>query len=723
MPFLIDIPRDWIIEAESWQWAAAIGMAGAIALGLYGWNSAIKRRATGQGLPAWGRWAMGLMRFCTLGILGFLLLEPLIQSVVYDEENPVAIVLVDESASVLARNDAATADTLNEWTAALIRDLTDLGMDVERYGFAGELRPVVDVDSALSWDGAQTNLNAAIRTLTPRIENRNIAGIVLASDGLVNRGASPVYGVQWPNLPVWTVGLGDTTAVRDRWINTVNHNAVAYLGNSFPVQAIVESQGMDGQAGQLEVLHNGRVIASESWRTTGSSERTKLEFMLTAEATGLQKYTLRVATTEGEFDPRNNQRTLYIDVLESRRVIACIGAAAHPDLGAIRMALEALESYEIRAFDVASLRNPNALTDALNDADVVIAHNLFGKRWGGMEWTKLLAMNDLPVWWLAADESTWESLQRDNDLGVQMTASGDLMQTHQARLNPAFSALEWPEGLAETLREWPPFFGPFEQVTWSPAWSTLAFRQFGDVETNDAFWGMRGASSGSKQILSIGEGLWRWRMRNFALNQSHAQFDTFIQRQVQFLAAEDARKRLVVQTEKRIGADQRVYFSGQAFDAAWTPMRDAIIELKLTDEAGQVFTRTMLPATRGFEADFGRMPAGTYRWEAMTTLDGTAFDDGGMLIVEDSQIERTHAAADLEVLAQVSDITGGTFLGHWKDTASEAVGTAIETAGIPATIRHEQTQLRDAIDWRLWLAVALVLLTVEWIVRRRNLGY
>ena len=87
------------------------------------------------------------------------------------------------------------------------------------------------------------------------------------------------------------------------------------------------------------------------------------------------------------------------------------------------------------------MRDPNDLTDALNQADVVIAHNIFGKRWVGMQWTKLLAMNDLPVWWLAADASTWEALQRENDLGVQMTATGDLTQTHRARLNPAFSAL------------------------------------------------------------------------------------------------------------------------------------------------------------------------------------------------------------------------------------------------------------------------------------------
>lgn len=723
MPFQIDIPRDWIIEAEVWQLVTLLVMAGAIAFGLYGWNAAVQQRSTGRGLPGWLRWAMGLMRFIALGIIGFLLIEPLIRSTEYDEEKPIAILLVDESASILSRTEHSTADTINSWSKAIMEDLIDRGLDVERYGFASHLRPIVSVDSAFRWDGSQTNLNEAIRTLNPRIENRNVAGIVLASDGLINRGASPVYGVQWPNLPVWAVGLGDTSAVRDRWINSVNHNAVAYLGNAFPVQAFIESQGMEGRAGQLEVVHNGNVIARKSWKTVSNSERTKIELMLNAESTGLQKYLLRIAVTNGEYDISNNQRTLYIDVLESRRVIACIGAAAHPDLGAIRMALESMESYQVKAFDIASLRNPNDLTDALNQADLVIAHNLLGKRWGGMEWSKLLAMNNLPIWWLAADESTWNALQDYNELGVQMSVSSDLIQTHQTRLNPSFASLEWPEGLAEAIRKWPPILGPFEQMTWSPAWSTLANRQFGDVETNDAFWGLRGSSSGSKQILSIGEGFWRWRMRNFAESQSHELFDIFIQRQVQFLAAEDLRKRLVVQTEKRVGADQRMTFRAQAFDAAWTPMRDANIELKLTDEEDQVFTRTMLPATRGFLADFGRMPAGTYEWEASSTLDGTSFDTNGLVIVEDTQIERTHAAAHLDILDQVAQNTGGSFLGYWKDTEITAAGDAIEATGMPSVIRHENTQLREAIDWRFFLILALTLLTIEWIVRRRNLGY
>lgn len=724
MPFQIDIPQDWIIEAEAWEWATVLGIAGAIAIGLYGWNARIRKRSTGQGLPPWGRWGMGILRFSAVGILGFLLLEPLIRSVQYDEEKPVAIVLMDESESVLVRADSSEAGALKDWSDAVYETLNSEDLVVERYGFGSALRPLESSsDSTYAWTGAQTNIDEAIRSLSPRLENRNIAGVLLASDGLVNRGASPIFGVQWPNFPVHTVGLGDTTAVRDRWIHRVNHNTVAYLGNAFPLQTFVESQGLADQSGRIEIVHNGTTIASESWTSDGEFERTKFDFMLPADAIGLQRYTVRIAALDGEYDKTNNSRTVYIEVLESRRIVACVSAAAHPDIGALRMALEAMESYELRLFDLSTLKNPNALTDALNEADVVIAHNLLGKRWGGMEWTKLLAMNNLPVWWWAADEAAWGHLQSNNDLGVQLTQSGDLNQTHRARLNPGFSLLEWPEGVSDALRSWPPFFGPFEQATWSPAWSQLLFRQFGDVQTQDAFWGLRGSATGTKQILTIGEGLWRWRMRNYALEQNHDSFDALVQRQVQFLAAEDARQRLTVQTEKRIGADQRLEFTAQAYDAAWNPFRDATIELTLTDESGQAYTQTMLPSASGYAADFGRMPAGTYRWEALSELDGTAFDASGLVIVNDTQIERAQLAADHTTLQRISEATGGNHLGDWRGADAAAVRDAFLQSGLPAVVRHEQTNLREAIDWPFWLLLAMALLALEWIIRRRNLGY
>ena len=148
LPFQIDFPTDWIIEAEAWQWAAVIGMAGPLPLACMDGMRNCQASSTGQGLPGWGRWAMGLMRFCALGIIGFLLLEPLIQSVDTTKKNP--------------SPSCSSTRALPSWHARMPQPptpstpgptpwskiLSQRGLEVERYGFAGELRPIIEVDSA-----------------------------------------------------------------------------------------------------------------------------------------------------------------------------------------------------------------------------------------------------------------------------------------------------------------------------------------------------------------------------------------------------------------------------------------------------------------------------------------------------------------------------------------------------------------------------------------------
>jgi hypothetical protein len=44
-------------------------------------------------------------------------------------------------------------------------------------------------------------------------------------------------------------------------------------------------------------------------------------------------------------------------------------------------------------------------------------------------------------------------------------------------------------------------------------------------------------------------------------------------------------------------------------------------------------------------------------------------------------------------------------------------------SGLPATILHEQVALQDGVEWIPILMLALLLLAVEWIIRRRTIGY
>ena len=261
----LSLPSQWIIEAEPWQWFA-VGTPGILAAWwLYGRSGGgVEKKSTGGGLSVIGRLGLALIRWCAITILTFLLLEPLIREIELEKEEPIAVVLVDQSASILARIDSVSgAQALNDWFKELGRELEELGLGTEWYGFDRSLFELASEDPpTFRWKGAQTNLSEAIQELNDRIENRNIAGIILASDGLVNRGADPEYGTSWPLAPTFTVGLGDTTRHEDRWIVRVNHNQIAYLNNTFPVEAIVQSQGMEGQNASVRSKCGGQRIRS-----------------------------------------------------------------------------------------------------------------------------------------------------------------------------------------------------------------------------------------------------------------------------------------------------------------------------------------------------------------------------------------------------------------------------------------------------------------------------
>ncbi len=341
----MSLPSQWIIEAEPWHWFA-IGAPGFFAAWwLYGrGGKAIERKSTGGGLTVAARLLLGLVRWSAFTLLAFLLLEPLIRSIELDKEEPVAVMLIDQSASILARTDGSEEELdLKRWFQALGSELEAKGLRTEWYGFDQNLNEnILESDAPLRWDGTQTNLSAAITELNDRIENRNIAGIVLASDGLINRGVDTEYGTSWPLAPVYTVGLGDTTRHEDRWIVRVNHNQIAYLNNTFPVEAVIQSQGMEGQQGRVRIFQGSKQLAESEWICQNNQDIKRVKFMLPASVIGTQRFRLEASLGNNEFDESNNQRNFYVEILESRRMITCIADAPHPDLGAIALALDDL---------------------------------------------------------------------------------------------------------------------------------------------------------------------------------------------------------------------------------------------------------------------------------------------------------------------------------------------------------------------------------------------
>ena len=718
-------PNQWLIEAAPWQWALCIVLPFAAAWWMYGRGSGTQKTTTGGGMGLGGRMGLALLRTTVLVMLAFLLLEPLIRSIQLNREEPVVILLLDESASVLRSADSIRVrEQLRAWPMALSESLNEQGMALETFGFSSELnaRDIEDW-STTQWDGGQTNLEAAIKELEARFENRNLAGLILASDGLINRGAQPEYSSHWPATPLYTIGLGDTTTVRDRWIERVDHNRVAYLGNTFPVEVVVQSQGMAHDIATIEVLHRSKTIATQTWDPTSNQTSERFEFMLPAEGLGMQRYEVRCNIGANEANTNNNRFPFYVDVLESKRQVLIVSDAPHPDINALALALQEQDQTEVEVLHTTNLKDANALLGAIEKADVLIAHNVLGQSFGAMSWPRLIEMNQKPCWWILSDDASQTGLASMSDWGVRLEQSRGLTETHRIRLNPNFGLFEVSDAVDVACSQWPPMQGPFGSISWSPAWNPLFYRQLGNLETEQACWAVREPSADLRMAITVGQGFWNWRMRNYLQNESHDAFNGLIQRQVQFLGSEQKKDRLSIATPQTIEVDQRFELTAEVYDAALLPVNGATIDLLLKSEDGAEFTAVFIERNQRYVLDAGRLEAGSYNWVASCQLDRELFEQSGTVIVHGMQAEQNSKPADHNLLLRLSERTGGAFCGILDDTATDRIRLAMERNGSPAAILHEQVKLNELIAWESILWCLLALLTIEWVVRRRAFGY
>ena len=297
--------------------------------------------------------------------------------------------------------------------------------------------------------------------------------------------------------------------------------------------------------------------------------------------------------------------------------------------------------------------------------------------------------------------------------------------THRVGAAPApgFVLFQWPEGWQERAAGWPPVTDGLGAVVRSAPWQPALLSQVGPVVTDAPLLAFRTDGANRRWAISHGEGWWRWRTAEFARHDDAVAFDELVVRTVQYLASKDDIRRFRVEAPQRLEADLGIPFRAQVFDASLEPLLGQTIHLTLTDSAGTQFDFDFAEATGGYTLDIGRMPAGRYRWRATTALEGNQAESTGDLILEDVQAEWTAKRADSGLLRRISQSTGGASLGNWEQVTPQAAVQAMAQAAPTQTLLHETVTLQDVIRWP-WLLLALLsLLTLEWVVRRRTVGY
>ena len=689
--------RDLVLDAPLLQVCLALTLVVAAAALLYRID-----RGNRHLHPAL-RATLGVVRAAILATLVLLLFRPVLRSTESHTDQPVLLVLQDASRSI--------AEDHPDWSTVLAPFLSNLpaaegqaGADIRTYAFGSDLR---EWQPGEGLEDPTTDLSSAIERLTGQWAGRPIGAVVLATDGRFNRGQDPETEGLPLGAPVHVIALGDTTFRKDVRLDRVLHNDVAGLGNRFPIEVEVGGQGVEGTLG---VTLTGQGLRQrQDIRLQRGGAPVTLTFLVEADLPGIRRYTVTVDAVEGEVNLENNRRNLTIDVIERRKRLLLIGPAPHPDQGAWANALSGNANYEVVQSTLEEAGDLSA--DAW---DGVLFFGFDPGRRDARERFQQVRTARIPAGIIVDPKADFDAV-RNLAIGLDVRPTRDGLTTDpKGTVNPAFPHFEVDDALEDLLLEVPPLVSPFGEVAWGAAHSPLLFQRIGGIRTEYPLLSVAQTEAGRLMVL-LGEGSWRWRQVGYLRTGSHTAFDNMVGQLAQYLTSDPGIDRFRVEAPRLIDEDERLTFQARVYDATLQPQAGADIALVLTDSLGTQFDYRFSASGAGYSLDAGRLPQGSYTWQASTDLAGEAFRRNGTVDIRGIQLERSGRPAQHDRLRRLATATGGEL---FLPSDLDALTTRLVNSNRFLPERSFTERLQDLIAWRTLLWVLLALLALEWVARR-----
>lgn len=645
------------------------------------------------------------LRFLSASLLAILLLNPLLRSVRRDIQKPEILIAVDNSRSMLMNADSN--EVRNEVQRIADELEAELGSDyrIVRAGFDEAIH--TEEQYLPDFDGLRTNVQQVIDQKDRLMTGSGARAVVLLSDGIYNTGSYPAYAAAQSRIPIHTIPFGDTTVYRDVRIAAVRINSLAFLGNEFPIEVDVAADRAGGGQSSVSVYKGGERLFTENITIDRSRYTRTFRFMVKADKIGAASYQVQVGKLNGERNLRNNSAYISTEVIDGRQKILVNAHAPHPDIAALREALESNDQYEVR-FAMADLKSLQA-----SDYDMVITHQMPANA-AELEYLKGLTERKIPFLAVLGNATRIELFNR-LDVGTRIDGNRANFNQVVPVLNANFDLFETEQNVRDLLAKVPPLSAPFGDYTVETRDFVLLYQQVGSVRTELPMLSFSRDESYKFGVL-FGEGIWRWRLFDYEQHGSTDKFRAFFGKVSQFLAIkDDKRKFRVTPSANSLFENEAISFRAELYNDNYEPVNTSNVELRILNEAGKEFTYNFQPVGKFYSLTPGNFGAGTYRYTASTVLAGRKEQLGGTFVVKPLILEELNLTANHDVLRQIAKNSNGIYA---EGRAIEPIIESLKQEEAATGIVYSSVSFRDVIDlkWLFFLLFGLVAL--EWIARR-----
>ncbi|TAF94762.1 MAG: VWA domain-containing protein [Cytophagia bacterium] len=663
-----------------------------------------------QPAPAWSKqinWLLAFLRGALVSLIAFLLLAPLLRSIQTRTDKPKVVLAIDNSESLVNYGPKWLPEL-----AKLRENLAEAGLEVTTQTLNNE-NLQAELPS-LRFDQRSSNLSELLSNAKNNYEGRNLTDVVLLTDGISNQGLTPTFGT-YP-FRVHTVGIGDTLPKRDVSLKAITANKIAYLGNQFPIQADIVASGFAGRTVGVTLKQNGNPVARQVITFKQNNDFQQVTFQTTSNLKGVQHYVVEVEALSGEFTTKNNRRDVYLDIVDGKEKILLLALAAHPDLKAIRSIIERNLNYEL---DIKIMGlNPNMDLSGTK-YDLIILHQLPDYFNVGSDiLNKLLQRDNTPVFFILGNQSNASAVTKLNG-ALNISAGAGQIDKVTGRFNANFNLLNLDPEKLQIIEKLPPLTVPFGEYGVRPGAEVVLLQNVGNVKTNKALLALNTAGPRKSAVLA-GEGIWQWRMEEYALTEKQEAVDELLLKVMQLISVkEDKRKFRVYPLQNEINVGERAAFETEIYNDIYEKTYGQSVRLEITDERGKMSAYTYTNTQENSRFERSGLAEGLYRYKATTSINGKIENAEGQFVVRDLQLEALNLTADFGMLRQLSNQTGGKF-----SLAAQLETLQTYLINNKAPSRLDSTEDLSELIQQKWLFFLLLLLvTTEWGIRKYQGSY
>jgi len=707
--------QDWSLEFGngSYPYFLLIGIALIVMVGAY-------YRKTAPELPS--SLKLFLFVFRTLSIILIVLFLCLPTLVVTNERvtGQKLAVLIDNSGSMGFSDDGVSRS----------RQLQSIFNEFESGVSAGNLIAFSFSDSITRLpsmavpppDSNLTALGDAIREIATLQNSFDIGGMLVVSDGISNYGSDPSYEAMRAGIPISAIALGDTIPMPDISIEDVKAPEVVYRGEQIDFDLTLKSDMQNDIQAELETYSGKKRLRSQTVLLPRGGAAKDVRISIPADSIGRFNYRFDLRSNFPEHLTNNNSKAASVQILKDKLKIFLIGETPNWEFSFMKRILSSNNKYSISSYlpGKGSKKILLPADEGFNEYDCIFlvgCGNETYSRYGSVI-SNLIGAGKLNVMMglsTASAKSGFGAILK----GIGLSSGGNDLVSVKGEFSPQVHNKTIPDPLLRPLLDnsasdfsnLPPILFRFVGLHPESDWEVVMNSRAGDGTEEPLL--LKRAMNGNRVVILNGGPIWRWDFYMNRADKPDSRYKFIIENIVTWLTVGGQIRPIEVSTDKPIyNSGDRVRFKGRILDDNYRPINEAGVVVKLAGKYGNEIVFELQNTKDGnYEGGPGRLFSGEYIYQAYVTVSGDTIKTLGSFDVDEFSEEYRSLTANRKLLREITSNTGGVYFDVEKNPRGPfplRKGSIVEKAAL------------NIYSLPAALAIVLILLAIEWAVRKKR---